>query len=154
MFRTAAQSTSPQANKSRTKSTQTTAGARSCSCCYTSIPCNSIKFLYSHSEVLFWGGGNFKLESFWYSHSGGYEEFHLLAYNAIKSSDFRQTTRHHIPENRTLCLAPISFNLSSLTTQCFDLVVLSTNDPRLNLFITVWTDFSIWNCNILKFILE
>jgi hypothetical protein len=33
------------------------------------------------------------------SHSGGYEEFYLLGYNAI---DFELTARHYIPEDSTL----------------------------------------------------
>jgi hypothetical protein len=33
------------------------------------------------------------------SHSGGYEDFYLLGYKAV---DFERTTRHYIPENRTL----------------------------------------------------
>jgi hypothetical protein len=41
MFRPAAQSTSPQANKSQTKSRKTTGEDRNGPCCYIHIPCTS-----------------------------------------------------------------------------------------------------------------
>jgi hypothetical protein len=52
-------------------------------------------------------------------------------------------------------LASISSTFTSVNTWCFESLYLSNNDHVcINLFMTEWTAFSTWNCNILKFMPE
>jgi hypothetical protein len=48
----------------------------------------------------------------WGSHSGDYEDFYLPGYN-----NFQRTTRHYVPEDRTLQLLRIP-NTKHMTTFC------------------------------------